>query len=65
MIISNIQNFMSSLIISFLKATALSETKTVNAKRANGNKIMECNMHRIKSEHYYISNIIYLYITVV
>lgn len=33
----------------FLKTTALRDTKTVNAKRVNGNKIMECNMHKIKS----------------
>lgn len=65
MIISNIQNFMSSLMISFLKPAALSETKTGNAERANGNKIMACNIHRIKSERYYISNVIYLYIMVV
>lgn len=52
-------------MVSFLKPTALSETKTVNAKRANSNKRMQCNMHRIKSEHYYIANVIYLYIMVV
>ena len=28
---------------------ALSDTKTVNVKRVSGNKIMECNMHKIKS----------------
>lgn len=44
---------------------ALSETDMINAKRANGNKIMECNMHKIKNEHYYIANIIYLCIMVV
>ena len=33
----------------FLKTIALSDTKTVNAKRVNGNKIMECNLYKIKS----------------
>lgn len=31
-----------------LKTLAVSDTKTVNAKRTNGNKIMECNMPKIK-----------------